>query len=106
MTTTPHADTSINTLDLGVRLGRLEAGQESQHASLHEVRSDVKEAKSDIKSLLRLAWGATAVIALLVVVAPVALTLVTPSPLQTEPQENIGPQAGIKPLSSEKGHRP
>ena len=95
MATTPHADTSINTLDLGVRLGRLEAGQESLHASLHEVRSDVKEAKSDIKYLLRLAWGATAVIALLVVVVSVALTLVKPSPSQTELRESIGPQAGI-----------
>ena len=71
MTTTPRADTSINTLDLGVRLGRLEAGQESLHASLHE-------AKGDIKLLLRFAWGATAVIALLVVAVPVALMLFTP----------------------------
>ena len=71
MTTTPHADTSINTLDLGVRLGRLEAGQESLHASLHEV-------KDDVKLLLKFAWGATAVIALVVVLVPVALTLVTP----------------------------
>ena len=106
MTTTPHADTSINTMDLGVSQGRLEAGQESLHASLHEVRNDVKEAKSDIKFLLKFAWGATAVIALLVVTVPVVLTLVKPSPTQTEPQQNLGPQSGIKPVRSAKGHRP
>ena len=70
MTSTPQADTSINTLDLGVRLGRLEAGQEALKASLDEVRSD-------LKFLLRFAWGATAVIALLVVAVPVVLTLST-----------------------------
>ncbi len=68
MTSTPQVDTSINTLDLGVRLGRLEAGQEALKASLDEVRSD-------LKFLLRFAWGATAVVTLLVVVVPVALTL-------------------------------
>ncbi|MXX08778.1 MAG: hypothetical protein F4099_02250 [Synechococcus sp. SB0673_bin_10] len=71
MTSTPQADTSINTLDLGVRLGRLEAGQEALKASLDEVRGD-------LKFLLRFAWGATAVIALLVVVVPVALALAKP----------------------------
>ncbi len=71
MTSTPQADTSINTLDLGVRLGRLEAGQEALKASLDEVRSD-------LKFLLRFAWGATAVVTLLVVVVPVALTLAKP----------------------------
>ncbi len=71
MTSTPQADTSINTLDLGVRLGRLEAGQEALKASLDEVRSD-------LKFLLRFAWGATAVVMLLVVVVPVALTLAKP----------------------------
>ena len=65
-----------------------------------------KEAKSDIKYLLRLAWGATAVIAVLVVGVPVALTLTKSSPLHTEPQGNIGPQAGLKPLGSDKRHRP
>ncbi len=71
MTSTPQADTSINTLDLDVRLGRLEAGQEALKASLDEVRSD-------LKFLLRFAWGATAVVTLLVVVVPVALTLAKP----------------------------
>ncbi len=52
----------------GVRLGRLEAGQEALKASLGDVRQD-------LKFLLRFAWGATAVIALLVVVVPVAFTL-------------------------------
>ena len=69
-TTVPHADTSINTFDLGVRLGQLEAGQKSLHVSLHEV-------KGDIKFLLKFALGATAVIALLVVLVPVVLMLVT-----------------------------
>ena len=68
MTSTPQADTSINALDLGVRLGRLEAGQEALKASLGDVRQD-------LKFLLRFTWGATSVIMLLVVVVPVVLTL-------------------------------
>ena len=71
MTSTPQVDTSINTLDLGVRLGRLEAGQEALKAGLGDV-------SQDLKFLLRFAWGATAVIALLVVVVPVALMLAEP----------------------------
>ena len=66
MTSTPQADTSINALGLGVRLGRLEAGQEALKASLGDVRQD-------LKFLLRFTWGATSVIALLVVVVPVVL---------------------------------
>lgn len=79
MTSTPQTDTSINTLDPGVRLGRLEAGQEALKASLGDVRQDLKEVRQDLKFLLRFAWGATAVIALLVVVVPVALMLAQPS---------------------------
>ncbi len=78
MTSTPQVDTSINTLDLGVRLGRLEAGQEALKASLGDVRQDLKEVRQDLKFLLRFAWGATAAIALLVVVVPVALMLAKP----------------------------
>ncbi len=80
MTSTPQTDTSINALDLGVTLGRLEAGQEALKADVGDVRQDLKEVRQDIKFLLRFAWGATAVIALLVVVVPVALTLAESSP--------------------------
>ena len=75
MTSTPQADTSINTLDLGVRLGRLEAGQEALKASLGDVRQDLKEVRQNLKFLLRFAGDATSVIVLLVVVVPVALML-------------------------------
>lgn len=47
---------------LGVRLGRLEAGQEALKASLGDVRQDLKDVRQDLKFLLRFAWGATAVI--------------------------------------------
>lgn len=76
MTSTPEADTSINTFDLGVRLGRLEAGQEALKDSLGEVKATLGKVRNSLAFLL-LAWVAMAAVALLVV-APMALTLAKP----------------------------
>ena len=74
MASTPQTDNSINALDLGVRLGRLEAGLDAVQKDLAEAKTERAEIRQDIKGLLKFMWGATAVIALVVaVVIPLAI---------------------------------
>ena len=74
MTTTPQADNSVNTLDLVMKLGRLEAGQEALQVGQDDLKTAVGKICEDIKTLLRFMWGVYAVLAVAVVVIPLALT--------------------------------
>ena len=74
MTTTPQADNSINTLDLGVRLGKLEAGQEALQVGQEDLKTAVGKVSEDVKTLLRFMWGASAVVALAALAIALALT--------------------------------
>ena len=78
MTTPPQTDNSINALDLGVRLGRLAAGQEVLQANQERLQATVeagfREVRGDIKTLLRFMWGALAGVALATLVISLAIS--------------------------------
>ena len=98
-TSPPERATGITSLELGFRLGRLEAGQEALKASQEalkasqeagferlernmktlemDMKTDMKTLEKDIRLLLRFFWGAAAVIGLLVVLVPVGITVWT-----------------------------
>ena len=72
--TTLQPGPTITALDLGIRLGKLEAEVGALKQGQADIRDDINGIRDDIKDLERLVWGAAGGLGLLIVLMPLAVT--------------------------------